>query len=365
MLRLIPLGGFLGAGKTTTMLALAHRLTRSGRRVAVIANDQGDDLIDAGLADRARRLGELAGVAEITGGCFCCRFDDLATVIAGLRTEIEPDVVIAEAVGSCTDLQSTVVRPLRAGGTELSVAPLTVLLEPARYAEFTDEWSGRQPESDLGYLLRHQLDEADVIAINKIDTIRVSERAALVTGLATAFPTARIVTYSARTGAGMTDLLGAISTDVAEPRRGFAVDYDRYAAAEAALAWTNQTFELRAATAFRTGDWARALLGEFGRAAADDGAVIGHVKVLVAGRTGASKASLLRAGGSPSLDLADPVPTKIARVILNARVQAPVDALGGMIDRAVTAADGTHATRSSTRAGRIFQPGYPTPVHRM
>src|SRR5262249_20109987 len=109
MIRFIPLGGFLGAGKTTTMLAAARLLERRGERVSLITNDQGADLVDTQLA----RAAGFAGVGEITGGCFCCRFDDLADVVRRLSDQVNPTVVIAEAVGSCTDLQSTVVRPLR------------------------------------------------------------------------------------------------------------------------------------------------------------------------------------------------------------------------------------------------------------
>jgi len=132
-MRVVLVGGFLGAGKTTTMLAAARLLEARGERVAVITNDQGTDLVDTRLAQLA---GERAGrVAEVTGGCFCCRFDDLADTIARVQRDHDPMVVLAEAVGSCTDLQSTVVRPLRhfyAG--RLDVSSLTVVLDPIRYA---------------------------------------------------------------------------------------------------------------------------------------------------------------------------------------------------------------------------------------
>ena len=39
--RLILLGGFLGAGETTTLLRLARHWTGLGRRVGIITNDQG------------------------------------------------------------------------------------------------------------------------------------------------------------------------------------------------------------------------------------------------------------------------------------------------------------------------------------
>jgi len=43
------IGGFLGAGKTSLILAAAGVLERKGLHVAVVLNDQGDDLVDTHL----------------------------------------------------------------------------------------------------------------------------------------------------------------------------------------------------------------------------------------------------------------------------------------------------------------------------
>ena len=70
--RYIMLGGFLGAGKTTAVAALAQHLVASGLRVGLITNDQGSELVDTAML-RARGF----HTEEITGGCFCCRFATL------------------------------------------------------------------------------------------------------------------------------------------------------------------------------------------------------------------------------------------------------------------------------------------------
>src|ERR1700683_1859418 len=172
LFRFIPIGGFLGAGKTTTMLAAARQLEASGERVSGVTNAQGIDLIDTQLA----RATEVDSVSEVTGGCFCCRFDDLAAVIERLNDEQHPTVVLAEAVGSCTDLQSTVVRPLRQlYGETVNVSPLVVIVAPVRYGALSRLWSAADSEPDMAYLYRHQLDEADVIAINKADLLSAEE----------------------------------------------------------------------------------------------------------------------------------------------------------------------------------------------
>ena len=75
--RYIMVGGFLGAGKTTALVRLAGRLQAAGQRVGLITNDQSVGLVDTALA-AAHDL----PVEEITGGCFCCRFDSLTAAAA-------------------------------------------------------------------------------------------------------------------------------------------------------------------------------------------------------------------------------------------------------------------------------------------
>ncbi|MBK8799775.1 MAG: hypothetical protein IPM07_27275 [Anaerolineales bacterium] len=128
MTQLILVGGFLGAGKTTLLLTAARRLTARGLKVGLVTNDQGDDLVDTALAQQQR-----LAVTEVAGGCFCCRFPDLLKGLETLQRTVEPDVILAEPVGSCTDLLATVVRPLRhyhAG--RFRIAPLTILIDPLR-----------------------------------------------------------------------------------------------------------------------------------------------------------------------------------------------------------------------------------------
>ena len=356
-MRIVLVGGFLGAGKTTTLLAAARRLEASGERVAVITNDQGTDLVDSRLAE----LVAPAATAEVTGGCFCCRFDDLAETITEVTRRSDPTVVLAEAVGSCTDLQSTVIRPLRHFyGDALDVAPLTVLVDPARYAALSRNWLPLADEPDLAYLYRHQLDEADAIVINKADTLPLVEVEQLRAELGERFPGARILAMSAATGDGLDALLRTWSGVGLVDRRAFAVDYDRYGAAEAELAWANQTFQLRSAVALAPDAWVDRLLAELGQA----GARVGHVKVLVETPAGLTKASLTGAG-TPTYDHRQIVPAHEGTVTINARVQVTPDELTSLLDRSIAAADELLAARSGPRSGQVFQPGFPVPVHRM
>lgn len=362
MITFIPLTGFLGAGKTTTMISTALELQAQGHKVAVITNDQGVELVDTKLV-----RSKLDSVAEVTGGCFCCKFEDLVEALIGLVDTDAVDTVIAEAVGSCTDLQATVVRPLRRYyGEKLVVAPLTTVVDPLRHLAFDRAAQRGEPESDLSYLFRQQLTEADVIAVNKLDTITDDRAAELLEDLAGRFPDATVAGYSATTGAGLGALLDAWQAPATNEDVRLDIDYDRYASAEAQLAWMNQELDLTAAEAsFDVTAWAGTVLEELSAWAEDQGAVIGHAKLTVEIADGDfAKLSLTQAGAAPTCDR--PAAAAAAgRAVVNARVACEPDALDQAVTAAVHIADLRHDAHSSTTAPVSFKPSYPRPVHRL
>ena len=138
--RYYMIGGFLGAGKTTAVAALAQHLTKAGLRVGLITNDQGSELVDTAML-RARGF----ATEEIPGGCFCCRFNSLVDAAKKLTDSARPDAFVAEPVGSCTDLMATVTYPLRRiYGDRFGVAPLSVLVDPIRAQQIFGLRTGAQ-----------------------------------------------------------------------------------------------------------------------------------------------------------------------------------------------------------------------------
>ncbi|MEV0237999.1 GTP-binding protein [Nonomuraea sp. NPDC050786] len=363
MAKFIALSGFLGAGKTTTMTAAAQRLRADGLRVAVVTNDQGAELVDTALA--ATRLD---GVGEVTGGCFCCRFDDLLGVTSQLVRQQGADVVIAESVGSCTDLTATVVRPMLAlHGDSFRVAPLTTIVDPLRYRRLLAEIDRGDDSNDMAYLYRKQLEDAAVIGLNKVDLLEHDEVKDIMSSLAERFPNAEIVAYSA----GRQDidpLLQAWTRDHGADDTDLVLDYERYGEAEARLAWLNQTITVHATTApFAPTTWATTVLDEVSRRCQAAGHTIGHVKIMLEDLSSGvlTKASLIDTERPPAIDLTGSPAVQNGRAILNARVECEPEELEALTAVAVSEADRVHGTDSSALDQRSFKPGQPRPTHRL
>ena len=105
--KIIIVGGFLGAGKTTLLKASAKLLQKQGNKVGLITNDQAEGLVDTHILS-----GNGIEVQEIAGSCFCCNFNALMDAMLYLR-DARCDTIIAEPVGSCTDLSATLVQPIK------------------------------------------------------------------------------------------------------------------------------------------------------------------------------------------------------------------------------------------------------------
>src|SRR5919202_3078106 len=156
-IRFVMVGGFLGAGKTTTLARLGRHYLAKGRRVGLVTNDQAQDLVDT-TSLRAQGF----PVQEVPGACFCCKFDELVAQAGDLQQAERPDVILAEPVGSCTDLVATVVQPLKdLCGDRFQVAPYSVIFKPSHGLRILRNDAGAGFSPKAAYIFRKQLEEAD------------------------------------------------------------------------------------------------------------------------------------------------------------------------------------------------------------
>jgi len=353
------IGGFLGAGKTTALLQLARRLTAQGRRVGLITNDQSHDLADTALL-AARGF----PVEEIGGGCFCCRFDSLTQAMERLHRHTAPDVFLAEPVGSCTDLRATVQYPLRRRyGDRYRVGPLSVLVDPLRALRILGRESGRPFSPKVLYVYEKQLEEADLIVINKCDLVEGERVTHLEEALQERFRSAEILRISARQETGLDRWLAALGALAASPTPP-QVDYDIYAEGEALLGWLNGTARVSGPASFDGNRFLMDMAHHIRRTLAADGVEIAHLKMTLAREEdppGLALVNLVGTGREPELQCALDAPLTAGALIANLRAESAPEAL----HRAVEAALAASGPLIEVKHLDYFRPSRPTPTHRV
>ncbi|HUR44608.1 MAG TPA: GTP-binding protein [Candidatus Saccharimonadales bacterium] len=361
--RYIMVGGFLGAGKTTAVARLARHLTEQGMRVGLITNDQGAQLVDtANLTSRG------FAVEEIPGGCFCCRFNSLVEAARKLSRETSPDVFIAEPVGSCTDLVATVSYPLRRiYGNEFTIAPLSVLVDPARASKMLGLEDGTSFSEKVLYIYRKQLEEADIIVINKCDLLEPHKLKALHTALAVEFPAAGILEVSARNETGLEPWFHQITTAKLPVRTSMVVDYEIYAQGEALLGWLNATVNVSAPEPLDGNSLLRSLAGELQALLKAAGGEIAHLKITMDPEASIGELAVISLVGSevvPELshELEDQV--QEAQIIVNIRAEVSPEILEQSLQRALAKTRNAFPCTLKMDHLEHFRPCKPEPTHR-
>lgn len=310
----VLVAGFLGAGKTTLILAAARELQRRGLRSAMVWNDQGVDLVDTQYAG-------LSGMrsGEVTGGCFCCRLSELVEAIGALRA-YAPDVIFAEPVGSCTDLSATVLRPLLEYSETWQLSPLTVLVDPARARALF----ATNADPAMRFLFDKQLEEADLVCFTKSDLYPdyPETRAAHVRQL------------SAKTGQGVAAWLDEVLTGaINRAGQGLEIDYAEYARAEAALAWLNLRAVFEPEGLLSPAMLLGPLLDNLDSALSMAKIPIAHLKAIVTAPTGFLKAAIVANGQEPTVEGDfDASPAAKLELLLNLRAVGEPTAVRAIVE---------------------------------
>ncbi len=361
--RYIMVGGFLGAGKTTAILRMAEAFDRAGRRVGLITNDQ-----SVGLVDTTMLAAHGFPVEEITGGCFCCRFNSLVDAADRLTAGSRPDIFIAEPVGSCTDLRASVSYPLRRMyGDAYTVAPLSVVVDPVRALRALGVEPGRSFTPKVLYVYRKQLEEAGLIVVNKIDAVEPARIAALREVLAREFPKARLLEVSARTGQGLDEWFDSLVRDDAATDGDLEIDYATYGEGEALLGWVNTTVRLAGAD-FDGNAFVRDVASRVAAALDRDGVEIAHLKMTLTPAGGERDLAVLNhVGHEHGVELSHTLDGELSRgeLIVNLRAEGDPARLAAVVDAATLDAADAHSLVVSPVHSEHFRPGQPNPTHRL
>lgn len=359
-IRYIMVGGFLGAGKTTTLGRLARRYLDQGLKVGIVTNDQATDLVDTNTL-RAQGF----DVGEVAGACFCCNFNELMSSMERLGAAGRPDVILAEPVGSCTDLVATVIQPIkRLFDADFEIGPYPVILKPSHGIRILrgDAGAGFSPKA--AYILKKQLEEADAILINRVDELAAEEVEELARLLGENFPGVPVLRISARTGQGFDALHELLGQHGDFGRRVLDIDYDTYADGEAELGWLNSSLHVTAPQRFDLDQFLLELISQLREELAEQGAETAHLKTIGLWEGFFGVANLISSATPAELSLPSNCQVDDCDVIVNARVACDPAVLEKLVHKVVAQVCAKRGATPQFRQTQSFRPGRPTPTHR-
>lgn len=361
--RYIMIGGFLGAGKTTAVSQLAKYLAVRGCKAGLITNDQGSGLVDTASLRAAGYATE-----EIAGGCFCCRFDSLLEAAKRLTEATRPEVFVAEPVGSCTDLAATVTYPLRRiYGDNFQIAPLSTLVDPVRAQRVLGLAEGGRFSPKVVYIYRKQLEEANLIVVNKTDLLEADVVQRLRERLGEEFPRARVLAVSARQGSGLREWFEIVTGEVQPKEPTMELDYDVYADGEALLGWLNATVAVGAGKEFDGNNLLREIAEEMQRRLRNAPAEIAHLKMTLAPDTDWNNLAaihVVRNDVVPELGQQLEGAMQSGQLILNLRAETAPGTLEDIARSALKTVGQKCGIALEVEDLERFRPGRPKPTHR-
>jgi G3E family GTPase len=144
--------GALGSGKTTLLKQI---LLGTDRRLAVLMNEFGEIAIDSRVLP-----GENLRIIELAGGCVCCELTgEFEAAVDEIIARFQPELIVVEATGVA-----------EADALALEVQDNLPQVRLDSVIHIVDAYASIE-HPEVGYTARSQLQQADIILINKTDLI--------------------------------------------------------------------------------------------------------------------------------------------------------------------------------------------------
>jgi hypothetical protein len=236
---------------------------------------------------------------------------------------------------------------------DFDIMPLTVVADPKKLREIL---SGGDSKAD--YIMRIQYLEADIILINKTDTLSETDLQMLVADTEKAFPQCEVLTASGLKNTGVKEWLSKMEQIKSVGKTIAEVDYDRYADGEAAFGWLNVTYEIPEKTdTARSSDW---LLHELCRIF--KGINIGHIKFIEQGGGKIYIGNITDGAEDPVIKIYD-ARSAVRGLTINARAETTPEILYDKVSEAVgNVFYEFGGARESIK--NLLIPGRPNPTYR-
>lgn len=355
-------GGFLGSGKTTAIATASILIQEQRIKVGVITNDQGKYLVDSRFIS-SRNI----PYRQVTNGCFCCNYNQLDEQINHLHTNQGVQVIFAESVGSCTDLIATVIKPLsvfKKGETER--LSLSIFAEAAMLFDFLQN-SHSPFSADIAYIYSRQLEEAEILIVNKVDLISPEILENLKQLVTCMFPEKTVLfqnSLDTESVGKWIETLNQSSGETIPARKSLDIDYQRYGTGEADLAWFDQEIEIRSAAGDAV-ELGKQIVRRILSGTENRNWAIGHLKFIMVADGQTEKISFTTNINRSDLDNLSLSESSEVRLIINARVETDPGFLQKMIAEVVQSVRHENEATILELNTSAFKPGFPNPTHRM
>lgn len=351
--------GFLGSGKTTAITNACKSLMDTGFTTSIVTNDQGKYIVDSKFVQSLNIPN-----AEVKGGCFCCNYNQLNDQIDFLNRSVQPNIVFAESVGSCTDLVATVLKPLLKF-KEQEIEQLTFSTFVDSRLLFSYLLGEKLPfDDDTNYIWSKQIEESEILVVNKVDLLEASELQQLNLLADKLYPTKNKLYQNSLDVESINTWIKTIDKQHKLQLQTIEVDYKKYGAGEANLAWLDEEIE------FTSNDYSALnvvdeFINKFSNGVMLENSPIGHLKFLVSYNNRNQKISYttLPTKSTSNIDLTEK--TNRVRLIVNARIQTSPEKLRESVFNIVEELNKNKHVDIKEDAISFFRPGFPNPTHRL
>ncbi len=152
--------GPLGSGKTTL---LRHILDTLNRKIAILMNEFGEIAIDSKIIQ-----GKDIQIAELGGGCVCCSLQgEFEAAVREILQVVTPDVIVVETTGLAEP--EALIFDIEESLNEVRLDGVITIIDADSLVRFPQ----------IGHTSRLQIQDADLILLNKIDLIETGQAAAV------------------------------------------------------------------------------------------------------------------------------------------------------------------------------------------
>jgi len=166
--------GALGSGKTTL---LRHILASLDQKIAILMNEFGEMAIDSKIIQ-----GRDIKIAELGGGCVCCSLQgEFEAAVREILQTVDPDLIVVETTGLAEP--EALIFDVQESLTDVRLDGVVTVVDADSLVRFPQ----------IGHTSRMQIEDADLILLNKVDLIEAGQVASVEEKLRGINPTAALV----------------------------------------------------------------------------------------------------------------------------------------------------------------------------